>query len=202
MTTPGHAFVGDDAGTFCSRRSVVAGIEQPECGLPAGAHRGVAGQVVRVVAVDPGPVPGVAMLTNDGGRLATSVFQCDPDSVLWLVRHLITAGPIAARRVIAVERFVVGMRAANSAHASAGVVTRDMIGALTELGRSLARVSVVRRCAAEVMPWSTDKRLKAVGLYDVTKAMPHARAASRHALFAAVRDGNFSDPLSTKVGRA
>jgi hypothetical protein len=156
-------------------------------------------QVVRVVAVDPGPVPGVALLTNDGGQLCASVFQCDPESVLWLVRQIVTAGPIAARRILAVERFVVGMRAANSAHASAGAVTRDMIGALTELARSLARVSLVRRSASEVMPWSTDKRLKVVGLYDVTKAMPHARAAGRHALFAAVRDGNIPDPLSTKA---
>jgi hypothetical protein len=207
VTTPTHAFKPSDvdssdlgaAGSWCAQW-VASG--EDFCGLPADRHATaaqIALSTVRVVAVDPGPVPGVAVITNDGGRLSTSVFQCDPKSVLWLVQKLIIAGPVAARRIIAVERFVVGMRAVRSSSPAAGAVTRDMIGALTELSRGLSRVSLVRRCAAEVMPWATDKRLKVVGLYDVTKAMPHARAASRHGLFAAVRDGNIPDPLSSKV---
>jgi hypothetical protein len=154
---------------------------------------------VRVVAVDPGPIPGVAVLTNDGGVVRCSVFQCSPDSLIWLVRQLIVAGPVACRRLLAVERFVVGMRSARCADPAAGVHTRDQIGAVAELGRNLSRVSVVLRCAGEVMPWATDRRLKAVGLLEVTKAMPHARAAGRHCLYAAVKDCNLPDPLSTRA---
>lgn len=153
------------------------------------------GESTMVVAVDPGPIPGVVMLRQ--GR--TAVFQCDPDSVIWLVRELVTGGQVVARRVLAVERFVVGMRTARTSMPKAGQITRDMIGALTELGRTLPGVTVVQRCAADVMPWATDKRLSAAGLLDLTKGMPHARAAARHALFSAVRDGDLPDPLSTKV---
>jgi hypothetical protein len=148
-----------------------------------------------VVAVDPGPIPGVVMLCGAD----RSVFQCDPDSVLWLVQKMLTVNLLHSRRILAVERFVVGMRAARSATPKAGAVTRDMIGALTELGRSLPGVTVALRCAGEVMPWASDKRLKAAGLLEVTKGMPHARSAARHALFASVADCNLPDPLSTKV---
>jgi hypothetical protein len=150
----------------------------------------------RVVGVDPGPIPGVVMLTVGPGGVLASVFQCDPDSVLWLAREMLTRGPAVGRRVLAVERFVVGMRAARSSNPQAGVVTRDMIGALTELGHTMAGVSVIRRSASEVMTWSSDKRLSAVGLLGRTKGMPHARAAARHALYAFVRDCNHPDPLS------
>ena len=153
---------------------------------------------VRVVAVDPGPIPGVVVLS--GGQRST--FQCDPDSVLWLVRTLLAAGFADARRILAVERFVVGMRSAHSSTPKAGAVTRDMIGALTELGRSLPDVSVVLRSASEVMTWASDKRLGAAGLLVPTRGMPHARSAARHALFSAVKDGNQPDPLSTAKVRA
>jgi hypothetical protein len=156
-----------------------------------------------VVAVDPGPIPGVVMLGRDAtGVLPPSIFQCDAGSLIWLVRHMLTAGPEPTPRVLAVERFVVGMRSARSSTPIAGAITRDQIGALTELGRELDGLLVVRRCAAEVMPWSSDKRLNAAGLLELTKGMQHARAAARHALYAAVRDGAMADPLSTKVSDA
>lgn len=154
---------------------------------------------LRVVAVDPGPVPGVVMLTGPE-PLRASIFQCDPDSLLWLVQGLLVGrGGVANQVVLAVERFVIGMRSARLSTPRAAAVTRDMVGAVVELGRGLTDVTVVKRCAAEVMPWASDKRLAAADLYAVTKAMPHARAAARHALFAAVRDCGQPDPLSTKV---
>jgi hypothetical protein len=157
----------------------------------------------RVVAVDPGPTPGVAAVTGGPGPVSVAVFQCDARSVAWLVHTLLTLPArnkrIQYRVVLAVERFVVGPRAARLAGAAAAAQTRDMIGELGALGEELAGVTVVRRAAAEVMPWATDKRLSAAGLLAITKAMPHARAAARHALFTAVRDGGLPDPLSTKV---
>lgn len=171
------------------------------------AHRaGLVTGPVRVVGVDPGPVPGVAVLSfADGWPLSASVFQCDADSVLWLIRpaSLVPPGKLAdtfpERIVLAVERFVIGPRSSHLATPRAAATTRDMVGAVIELGRELAGVTVVQRCAAEVMPWATDRRLAAAGLLTVTKTMPHARAAARHALFAAVRDGGLPDPLSAKV---
>lgn len=154
-----------------------------------------------VVGVDPGPIPGVVMLGRDETTRthAPNIFQCDPGTVLWLIRTLLTLGPEGTRRVLAVERFIIGMRSSKLSTPRAAAVTRDMVGAVTELGRELDGVEVVQRCAGEVMPWASDKRLKAAGLLDTTKAMPHARAAAQHALFAAVRDGGMTDPLSTKV---
>lgn len=153
---------------------------------------------VLVVGVDPGPIPGVVALGRvaDDRPTTPSVFQTDPHSVLWLVEKALgTSGP-AVRRILAVERFVLGPRSSRLSTSRAAALTRDMVGALMLLGDELAGVTVVQRCAAEVMPWATDKRLAAVGLLEMTKGMQHARAAGRHALFAAVRDGRLPDPLS------
>jgi hypothetical protein len=154
---------------------------------------------VCVVGVDPGPTPGVCVLgTGYHADAVPAVFQCNAPSVGWLVQTMLALrGDL--RAVLAIERFIVGMRSARSAHAGAGELTRSMIGELTTLGH-LAGAQVVFRPAADVMPWATDKRLKAAGLLEPTKALPHARAAARHALYAAVRDGGLPDPLSTKAG--
>lgn len=154
--------------------------------------------LVRVVGVDPGPTPGVAVRSVVAGlaEVQSAVFQCDRESVHWLVAKLLGAAPVGARRVLAVERYVVGMRSANLRGAAASGVTRDMVGALTALGRDLPGVLVVQRSAGEVMPWASDRRLTAANLLAVTKGMPHARAASRHALFAAVHDARLPDPLA------
>lgn len=212
---------------------------------------------LRVVGVDPGPIPGVVALSAGPGPLRASVFQCDAGSVLWLVRRALlvhpdegssgltgfAAGgwirpqehhshrdpcdhvpacltvadvarwydvplsvlghvPAPPRIVLAVERFVVGPRSSRLSTPQAAASTRDMVGKVLALGAELSGVTVVQRSAAEVMPWASDKRLSAIGLLSVTKGMPHARAASRHALFAAVRDGGMPDPLSTRARKA
>ena len=153
---------------------------------------------LRVVGVDPGPVPGVVMLTRGAEPLHASIFQCDPDSVLWLVQALLVShnAEPASRIVLAVERFIIGMRSARLSTPRAAAITRDMVGAVVELGRGLRDVTVVQRRAADVMPWASDRRLARAGLYDTTKALPHARAAARHALFSAVRDCGLTDPIS------
>lgn len=155
---------------------------------------------LRVVGVDPGPIPGVVMLTAGAEPLRAAVFQCDPDSLLWLVTSLLAPreGERPNRVVLAVERFIVAMRSSRLSHPHGAAITRDMVGAVAALGRDLDGVTVMQRCAGEVMPWASDKRLTALGLTAVTKSMPHARAAARHALYAAVRDCGLPDPLSTR----
>ena len=98
----------------------------------------------------------------------------------------------------AIEKFVPGPRSGRLRH-SEGKATADLAAALAGLIERRGR-RVVQRAAAEVKPWATDARLDAAGLLDVTKGMPHARDACRHALFAGVRDGRMPDPLSSQAG--
>lgn len=150
-----------------------------------------------VIGVDPGPVPGVVVI-HPGPPLRTQVFQCDAGSVLWLVLGLISeADRWALNTVLAVERFVVGPRAGRSSTSDAGRITRDMVGKLAGIqAYNPTNLQVVQRSASEVFPWASDARLSRIGLYAATKGMQHARAAARHALYAAVRDGGMTDPMS------
>jgi hypothetical protein len=152
-----------------------------------------------VLGVDPGPIPGVVALSITDGRLqAVQVFQVAPAGyTLPLVGWLIDCAQPTARTVLAIERFVVGPRAARSSSPKAGQITRDLVGALQTVAE-LKGVEVVLRPAAAVMPWATDKRLEAADLLDLTKGMQHARAAARHALFAATADCGLPDPLSKR----
>ena len=146
----------------------------------------------RVLGVDPGPTPGIVLLTAAHGRLeAREVVQCSAG-----VLHLVLAALDPYHAVIGVERFVVGRRASRSASAHAGAETRDQVGAL-EVLYPQARF----RTAAQVKPWATDERLDAAGLLEATKGLRHARDAARHALFAAVHDGVIPDPLSPGAHR-
>lgn len=155
-----------------------------------------------VIGVDPGPTTGiVALRTGDNLTLVKSVLQCDHWSVLPILEMLIQSNqgfPVT----LAVERFVVNLRASRSAHAEAGRITRELVGAITARAAQpvTKTVRLVTRSAAHVKPWATDVRLDAAGLFAPTKGMPHARDAARHALFAAVADCGMRDPLNTKGG--
>src|SRR5690606_15573006 len=96
--------------------------------------------------------------------------------------------------ILAVEKFVVGRRAARSATAKAGEITRNLIGELQALDEAAHL-----RPATQVKAWATDKRLEAAGLLDKTKGMPHARDAARRELYAAVHGGGWRAPLSKKA---
>jgi len=152
---------------------------------------------ILVLGVDPGPTTGIAALRYTDGRLAeVRVAQCCADWALPLLTGLGLLDP--AQRgliVLAIERFVVGPRAAHSATAVAGQITRDLAGALIALGEP-TRVLIRTRSAAEVKPWATDTRLDAAGLLAPTRGSAHARDGCRHALFAACHDLGIPDPLS------
>ncbi|MEU1810971.1 hypothetical protein [Micromonospora aurantiaca (nom. illeg.)] len=101
--------------------------------------------------------------------------------------------------VVAVERFVVGPRAARSAHGDSGEMTRELVGVISHWAKR-NQLTYRERSAAEVKPWATDARLDAAGLLAATKGMRHARDAARHALFCSVKDCLLTDPLSRKAG--
>lgn len=149
-----------------------------------------------VVGVDPGPVTGLAVI---GPHTRHEVAQCSPGAVVALIGALVGELPEDVPVLIAVERFVVGPRAARSATPTAGRIAR---GVVEDVARAFKPCSaptgtrVIERSAVDVKPWATDLRLAAAGLLDPTKGMPHARDACRHALYAAVRDGGLPDPLS------
>jgi hypothetical protein len=145
-----------------------------------------------VIGVDPGATTGVARL--DLATRTVELLQCTPGLVLPVVRDLCVTGDVL---VLAVERFVVGPRAARSSTPKAGAITRDLIGALQAEGEQLAD-RVVLRSASDVKPWFTPRRLAAAGL--VHPGMPHALDAGRHAWFAAVHDCGIPDPLSARAG--
>jgi hypothetical protein len=153
-----------------------------------------------IVGIDPGLTTGVfAVEFGDDGALVGSRFAVQihgSEGVVPMVQTFLALRP-AAEPLLAVEQFVVSARAARSATPHAGRVTRALIAELGDL-----EVPIFTRNAAMVKTWATDRRLDAAGLLDSTKGMGHARDASRHALYAAVRCGYTNDPLSTKAVRA
>lgn len=160
-----------------------------------------------IIGIDPGPIAGIVRLelavNRPGMNLVAEGALLRDAQALQVTRGLIS--PVLqllareGRVAVAIERFVVGNRAARSATPTAGATTRDMIGEIDSYTRSLG-VPCARRAAADVKPWATDNRLEAAGLLEATKGMRHARDAARHALFCAVKDYGLPDPLSRKAG--
>jgi hypothetical protein len=155
-----------------------------------------------VIGVDPGPTPGIVALRGTNRAAHPSVIQCNHHSTVPIIGCLLstmdTSEP-GRQPILAVERFVVGPRAARSRTASAGATTRDLIAAIHHEFAEQAQVET--RPAAAVKPWATDTRLAAAGLLEATRGMPHARDAARHALYAAVHAHLLPDPLSTRTRR-
>lgn len=140
-----------------------------------------------IIGVDPGGVSGVALLPQDGEPLA---YQCCAAATYGLVVMLAEASDSPEHVVFAGEKFVPGTGA--GARRKPAGTTRGVIGDLNDLG------GWHWRSAAEVKPWATDKRIERAGLAALTAALPHARDAFRHALFCAVHDLGWPDPLSRR----
>lgn len=153
-----------------------------------------------VIGVDPGQTTGVAVLSFENGgyllRLASEIpYDQGP---VGMVKSLLEGAWMAdrARTIIAAERFVVRGRAARSAHPEAGEMARVILGGLQTYASELG-YQFVTRSASEAKGWATDGRLKAAGLYELTRsAGGHRRDATRHALMAGVMKLGWTDPLS------
>jgi len=145
--------------------------------------------VTTVVGIDPGGTTGVATLMyyRDSGWLVVPRQYGQANALTETLDLLSRANPDA----VAVERFIVSNRSARSRSSGAGEFARELIGALQYTGCPLDR-----RTASQVKRWATDKRLSAAGLLEPTKGMPHARDATRHALFSMVHRKWAPDPLS------
>lgn len=163
---------------------------------------------VRVIGIDPGPVPGIVLLRFNRGPFGVAqVVQCTHNVAPTLFEAMLRTDPYTPT-IVQIEKFVVGRRASRSSTAAAGEVTRDLIGALREVWADLDSTPRGRlggrwlqRAAGQVKPWATDERLDAAGLLDATKGMRHAKDAARHAIFAACHDGGITDPLSKGAHR-
>jgi hypothetical protein len=149
------------------------------------------------LGIDPGPGGGMVLGGWKPGEreaslaLAWQGTAADAPGQLALILGeyglLITCGQI--------EEFRTGIGpGARGKHAT---VTRGAIPVLASLAAEHG-VKLAVRHSSQVMPWTTDKRLRAAGLYAATTGKRHSRAAGRHCLFAAVHDGGLPDPLSRR----
>lgn len=151
----------------------------------------------RVIGVDPGPTPGMVELVYVDRRLVDiHVAQCSVGIAAPVFLALLAERSAAAwDTTVQIERFVIGRRSGRSSTASAGEITRELVGALQHEAQKLGATCVLQS-AGLVKPWATDTRLEAAGLIVATKGMTHARDAGRHALYAASHDAAMPDPLS------
>lgn len=154
------------------------------------------------IGVDPGPIPGLVMITPRPRRLDVHAVQCTrgaATSMLWALLDQCRETLGEAPALVQIERFVVGKTSMKSGRA--GEQTRDLIGRLQREADQQNNVRVVLRSASEVKPWATNDRLAHASLLEPTKGMTHARDAARHALYAACRDGGLPDPMSKEFKR-
>lgn len=157
-----------------------------------------------VIGVDPGPIPGIAVIRPDG---QTESLQVTAGVVMTVLRALVATAPElpdpdrgvwVRRAVLAVEKYVVGGRSSRTTSPQAQATTRNMVGAVEALGAELG-VPVRLRPAADVKRWATcgaPTRLERAGLSPT--GMVHARSAGWHALYCAVHDAGMPDPLSRR----
>jgi hypothetical protein len=150
-----------------------------------------------VIGFDPGPVTGVTLLKLDDYQLVGEPGTAQVNSeMLARFLHGLDGLPTLA---VAVEQFVVGVRAGKSSQPQAGAAARYALVQIMEWAK--AAYPTYLRAAAEVKPWATDERLIKAGLMRPTDGMRHARDAARHALFCAVHDFKQPDPLSGRFKR-
>jgi hypothetical protein len=164
------------------------------------------------IGIDPGPTTGIVLLhlSNElcprhkapcgkPGDCA-EVFQCNEAAMPWLLANLLgDHGLHGAPARAQCEAFARGRSA--GAHMAAGRRTADQVERVTAICSAYG-VPLAQRNAATAKPWAERndcRRLKAAGLMPLAKAQPHAKSALSHALFCAVHDCGYPDPLDTRT---
>jgi len=163
------------------------------------AAREAAGYAVVSLGLDPGPGGGLVLGGWKPGVREASLALAWQGSAAEMPGILSTVleqyGPLVTCGQV--EEFRTGIGAgARGRHAT---VTRGAIPVLVSLAAEHG-VRLAVRHSSQVMTWASDKRLRAAGLYAATTGKRHSRAAARHCLACAVRDGGLPDPLSSRWG--
>lgn len=143
---------------------------------------------------DPGPSTGIALLNlEDGCSPEWTVFQVNGFGANWLLAELCRT---YAPRAVEYEEFVVSNRAGTKGKAAqeTRIIAANVSGIALSNCRRVPPVFVVARRATDVFGWATDKRLEMSG-FPWGPKFKDARAAGKHALYCAVRDGKEHDPL-------
>jgi hypothetical protein len=158
-----------------------------------------------ILGIDPGGTTGLCLVRPRRGVYSwkppvaycatpwqLSKSELYPIDLVALVRRL-TSVQEDGKLFVACEDFVLG-RASTRGQRAGGQHARDLIGAVKTLPNPF-----VLRSAAQVKPWATPKRFGAAFHASKFRGLPHAADAARHALYAAVHDLGWPDPLSISV---
>jgi hypothetical protein len=147
------------------------------------------------IGIDPGATTGIVMLHLTAATLgdAAEIFQGKAADAPGVLRDLLASRSHGERGRCGIEGFAPGN--GPGARRKPGRLTsgqvEELAGICAEYG-----VPCQARYAALVKPWATDRRLRAAGLLALTTGKGHARDACRHALYCAVCDCGYPDPLS------
>jgi hypothetical protein len=149
------------------------------------------------LGIDPGPSSGLALLDLTGG-MAPRAFQCNAAAAPWLLQQILAdleSLGYAGQARGGIEGFAPGRGAGAAQHgARVSGQVQELAAICAEFG-----VPLTARYASQVKLWATGKRLRAAGLYELVPGSTHARDSLRHALFTAVNECGWPDPLSRKA---
>jgi hypothetical protein len=154
--------------------------------------------LVTVLGIDIGDTTGMLLGTWDRETrkaLEARAFQCDREASPLLLGWILAEYGFAICGG-GIEAFVSGPRSLKLKGTKAEPI-RAQHADLTAIAAA-AGVRLVSRPAVTVKAWSTDDRLRAAGLLDITAGQGHARDGGRHAIYAACHDRGLPDPLSRR----
>jgi hypothetical protein len=168
----------------------------------------VAGEaVITVIGIDPGHTAGLVLAGWERSAKKVShvhAYQCDGGSLLGLARMIVSDFPVRITAA-AIEAFDDRPGRRKLANANPRQI-RAQVTALTLLLQEHGIPAYVRQ-VSDVKSWievekdNGEARLAAAGIWDLVSpaAMIHARSASWHAVFCAVKQCGIPDPLSRKA---
>jgi hypothetical protein len=142
-----------------------------------------------ILAIDPGPTPGMAywslMVGASAGEFKAWTADNPYSAINWMTANM------RSIEEVAIEDFIIqaGGRARTTADSKA---TLEMIGAVDYVCHGV-RVPLYRQLPSDAASFSTNEKLRAVG-FETPSKPDHARSAARHLLLRLTRNGAI-DPL-------